>query len=101
MDKLGQGRFSTVYKGKLQDGQDVAVKLLKESRENGQDFMNEVVSVTKTSHVNIATLLGFCYERSKRALVYEYMSKGSLDKYIFQRQATSKKWCGVEFEHTL
>ncbi|KAL0535575.1 hypothetical protein IC582_029911 [Cucumis melo] len=86
MDKLGQGGFSTVYKGKLQDGQDVAVKLLKESRENGQDLMNEVVSVTKTSHVNIATLLGFCYERSKRALVYEYMSKGSLDKYIFQRR---------------
>ena len=94
MDKLGQGGFSTVYKGKLQDGQDVAVKLLNESTENGQDFMNEVVSVTKTSHVNIATLLGFCYEQSKRALVYEYMSNGSLDKYIFQRDLQVKN--GVE-----
>ncbi|TYJ99006.1 LEAF RUST 10 DISEASE-RESISTANCE LOCUS RECEPTOR-LIKE PROTEIN KINASE-like 2.4 [Cucumis melo var. makuwa] len=81
-NKLGQGGFSTVYKGKLPDGRDVAVKLLNESRENGQDFMNEVVSITRTSHVNIASLLGFCYERKKRALIYEYMPRGSLDQYI-------------------
>ncbi|XP_038894369.1 PR5-like receptor kinase isoform X2 [Benincasa hispida] len=93
-NKLGQGGFSTVYKGKLRDGRDVAVKLLNESKENGQDFMNEVVSITKTSHVNIATLLGFCYERSKKALVYEYMSNESLDKYIFQRGLQIKN--GVE-----
>lgn len=72
-----------MYKGKLPSGCDVAVKLLNESRqENGQDFINEVVSIAKTSHVNIVTLLGFCYEQNKRALVYEYMPKGSLDKYI-------------------
>ncbi|CAK9312149.1 unnamed protein product [Citrullus colocynthis] len=82
-NKLGQGGFSIVYKGKLPSGCNVAVKLLNESRqENGQDFINEVVSIAKTSHVNIVTLLGFCYEQNKRALVYEYMPKGSLDKYI-------------------
>ncbi|XP_038894042.1 LEAF RUST 10 DISEASE-RESISTANCE LOCUS RECEPTOR-LIKE PROTEIN KINASE-like 2.1 isoform X2 [Benincasa hispida] len=82
-NKLGQGGFSTVYKGSLPSGCDVAVKLLKQSRqENGQDFINEVVSIAKTSHINIVTLLGLCYEQNKRALVYEYMPKGSLDKYI-------------------
>ena len=81
-NKLGQGGFSTIYRGKLPDGRDVAVKLLNESKENGQDFINEVVSITGTSHVNIASLLGFCYERKKRALIYEYMPRGSLDQYI-------------------
>ncbi|KAL0535572.1 hypothetical protein IC582_029908 [Cucumis melo] len=81
-NKLGQGGFSTVYRGKLPDGRDVAVKLLNESRENGQDFINEVVSITRTSHVNIASLLGFCFERKTRALIFEYMPRGSLDQYI-------------------
>ncbi|XP_038893309.1 LEAF RUST 10 DISEASE-RESISTANCE LOCUS RECEPTOR-LIKE PROTEIN KINASE-like 2.5 isoform X2 [Benincasa hispida] len=84
-NKLGQGGFSSIYKGKLPDGREVAVKLLNESNDNGEDFMNEVVSITRTSHLNIVTLLGFCYEQGKRALVYEYMPKGSLDKYIFHR----------------
>ncbi|MBA0653336.1 hypothetical protein Goklo_020526 [Gossypium klotzschianum] len=45
--------------------------------------MNEVASISRTSHVNIVTLLGFCFERSKRALIYEFMTKGSLDKFIY------------------
>ena len=81
-NELGKGGFSIVYRGKLPDGRDVAVKLLNESKENGQGFINEVVSITRTSHVNIVSLLGFCYERKKRALIYEYMPRGSLDQYI-------------------
>ena len=45
--------------------------------------MNEVMSISRTSHVNIVSLLGFCLEGSKRALIYEYMPNGSLDKYIY------------------
>ncbi|XP_022923742.1 LEAF RUST 10 DISEASE-RESISTANCE LOCUS RECEPTOR-LIKE PROTEIN KINASE-like 2.4 isoform X2 [Cucurbita moschata] len=89
-NKIGQGGFSSVYKGKLPDGRDVAVKLLNESKSNGEEFMNEVVSFAKTSHVNIATLLGFCYERNKRALIYDYMAKGSLDKYISSNRIQEK-----------
>ncbi|XP_040962308.1 LEAF RUST 10 DISEASE-RESISTANCEUS RECEPTOR-LIKE PROTEIN KINASE-like 2.4 isoform X2 [Gossypium hirsutum] len=82
-DKLGQGGFGSVYKGKLPDGHLVAVKFLSEMKGNGEDFMNEVASISRTSHVNIVTLLGFCFERSKRALIYEFMPKGSLDKFIY------------------
>ncbi|MCI41987.1 receptor-like kinase, partial [Trifolium medium] len=46
--------------------------------------MNEVASICGTSHVNIVTLLGFCLEGSKRALVYEFMHNGSLEKFIFE-----------------
>ncbi|PPS13572.1 hypothetical protein GOBAR_AA07003 [Gossypium barbadense] len=84
-DKLGQGGFGSVYKGKLSNGHLVAVKFLSETKGNGEDFMNEVASISRTSHVNIVTLLGFCFERSKRALIYEFMPKGSLDKFIYSQ----------------
>jgi len=60
----------------------VVVKVLKESKGDGEEFMNEVASISRTSHMNIVTLLGFCYEKTKRALIYEFMTKGSLDKFI-------------------
>ncbi|KAK8569160.1 hypothetical protein V6N13_107022 [Hibiscus sabdariffa] len=84
-DKLGQGGYGTVYKGNLPDGRLVAVKVLGESKGNGEDFINEVASISRTSHVNIVTLIGFCFERSKRALIYEFMPHGSLDRFIYDR----------------
>ncbi|WOL03980.1 hypothetical protein Cni_G12701 [Canna indica] len=84
-NKLGQGGYGTVYKGTLQDGHQVAVKVLREAKENGEEFINEVVSISRTSHVNVVRLLGFCMERSKRALVYEFMPNGSLEKFISSR----------------
>lgn len=82
-EKLGEGGFGTAFKGNLKDGRMVAVKLLKGAKGNGEEFLNEVTSIGRTSHVNIVNLLGFCLERSKRALVYEYMANGSLGKYIY------------------
>ncbi|CDO98415.1 unnamed protein product [Coffea canephora] len=87
-DKLGEGGFGEVYKGNLSNGRDIAVKILRESKKDGEAFFNEVLSISKTSHVNIVTLLGFCLDRQKRALVYEYMPKGSLDKYIHGETVT-------------
>ncbi|GFP85325.1 probable receptor-like protein kinase at1g67000 [Phtheirospermum japonicum] len=81
-DKLGQGGYGCVYKGKLPDGSLVAVKVLTDTDSNGEDFINEVASISRTSHVNIVNLLGFCFDTKKRALVYEYMPNKSLDKYI-------------------
>ncbi|KAF3444282.1 hypothetical protein FNV43_RR13972 [Rhamnella rubrinervis] len=86
---IGKGGYGCVYKGTLPDGQLVAVKLLKDSKSNGEDFINEVASIGRTSHVNIVNLLGFCYERAKRALIYEYMPNGSLDKFIFNQESVN------------
>ncbi|KAJ6867281.1 hypothetical protein NC652_038490 [Populus alba x Populus x berolinensis] len=82
---LGQGGFGNVYRGKLPDGRLVAIKVLKEAKGDGEEFMNEVASISRTSHVNVVTLLGFCYERNKRALIYEFMPNGSLDSFIFDK----------------
>ncbi|CAA0807003.1 PR5-like receptor kinase [Striga hermonthica] len=81
-EKLGQGGYGSVYKGKLPDDILVAVKVLTDTNSNGEEFINEVASISRTSHVNIVNLLGFCFDTQKRALVYEYMPNKSLDKYI-------------------
>ncbi|KAL5726493.1 hypothetical protein ACHQM5_009534 [Ranunculus cassubicifolius] len=81
--KLGHGGFGSVFKGKLPDGRLVAVKLLNETKGDGDDFINEVASISKTSHVNVVTLLGFCNEGHRRALIYEFVPNGSLEKFIY------------------
>ncbi|CAL5352933.1 unnamed protein product [Camellia sinensis] len=73
--KLGQGGFGGVYKGKLKNDSPIAVKVLNESKGNGEEFINEVTSISRTSHVNIVSLLGFCFEGHRRALIYEFMPR--------------------------
>ncbi|XP_039020160.1 cysteine-rich receptor-like protein kinase 26 [Hibiscus syriacus] len=83
-NKLGQGGFGSVYKGKLSTGQDIAVKRL--SRESGQgdlEFKNEVLLVAKLQHRNLVRLLGFSLQRTERLLVYEFVQNASLDRFIF------------------
>ncbi|RCV24548.1 hypothetical protein SETIT_5G094100v2 [Setaria italica] len=82
-NKLGEGGYGAVFKGRLDDGRLVAVKFLHNSKGEGEEFVNEVMSIGRTSHVNIVNLFGFCLEGSKRALIYEFMPNGSLDKFIY------------------
>ncbi|XP_040371442.1 LEAF RUST 10 DISEASE-RESISTANCE LOCUS RECEPTOR-LIKE PROTEIN KINASE-like 2.4 isoform X2 [Rosa chinensis] len=97
-DKIGKGGYGTVYKGVQPDGLVVAVKVLSESKGNGEEFINEVASIGRTSHVNIVTLLGFCYERDKRALIYEYMPNGSLDNFIHKQGSDVNANCRLEWK---
>ncbi|KAF3432824.1 hypothetical protein FNV43_RR23926 [Rhamnella rubrinervis] len=84
--KLGQGGYGSVFKGKLQSGHPVAIKVLNKVKANGQDFINEVATIGRIHHVNVVRLIGFCVDGSKRALVYEYMPNGSLDTFIFSHK---------------
>ncbi|KAH7659327.1 Glycerophosphodiester phosphodiesterase protein [Dioscorea alata] len=83
-EKLGQGGFGSVYKGRLPWDRLVAIKMLTNSKYNaGEDFINEVSTIGRIHHINVVKLIGFCSDGSQRALVYEYMPNGSLDKFIF------------------
>ncbi|RHN77721.1 putative glycerophosphodiester phosphodiesterase, protein kinase RLK-Pelle-LRK10L-2 family [Medicago truncatula] len=87
-DKLGEGGFGTVFKGKLRSGPCVAIKMLGKSKGNGRDFISEVATIGRIHHLNVVQLIGFCTEGSKRALVYEFMPNGSLDKFIFSKEGS-------------
>ncbi|XP_072956364.1 cysteine-rich receptor-like protein kinase 15 [Typha angustifolia] len=83
-NKLGEGGFGPVYKGILQDGQEIAVKRLSTSSAQGLiELRNEVILVAKLQHKNLVRLLGFCLEEQEKLLVYEYLQNTSLDKIIF------------------
>ncbi|CAA7018255.1 unnamed protein product [Microthlaspi erraticum] len=83
-NKLGQGGFGAVYKGKLPDETDIAVKRLSRSSEQGTtEFKNEVVIVAKLQHKNLVKILGFCVEGDEQILVYEFVPNKSLDYFLF------------------
>ena len=82
-DKLGQGAYGTVFKGKLSNDILVAVKILNNiSKGNGEEFVNEVATIGQIHHINVVRLVGYCADGFRRALVYEYLPNDSLEKYI-------------------
>ncbi|KAI4296565.1 hypothetical protein L6164_036513 [Bauhinia variegata] len=83
-NKLGQGGFGPVYKGKLLNGQEIAVKRL--SRKSGQgleEFKNEMILIAKLQHRNLVRLMGCSIHGDEKLLVYEYMPNRSLDCFLF------------------
>ncbi|CAH8277574.1 unnamed protein product [Arabidopsis lyrata] len=90
-NKIGQGGFGIVYKGRLLGGQEIAVKrLLKMSTQGIDEFKNELSLNASVQHVNLVQLLGYCFEGGEMILIYEYLENSSLDKFIFDKSQSSK-----------
>ncbi|KAF8018604.1 hypothetical protein BT93_H3485 [Corymbia citriodora subsp. variegata] len=87
-EELGKGSFGAVYKGSLSRGKRiVAVKRLEKVINEGErEFHAEMRVIGRTHHKNLVRLLGYCAEGSKRLLVYEFMSNGSLADLLFRSQ---------------
>ncbi|XP_074328258.1 rust resistance kinase Lr10-like [Apium graveolens] len=97
-DKLDEGAFDTVFKGKFRSGHLVAVKILGKSKATGQEFKYEVATSGRINHVNVVELIVFCFEGPKRALVYKFMPNGSLEKYIFRKEGTEEEIISLSWE---
>ncbi|KAF6172639.1 hypothetical protein GIB67_041962 [Kingdonia uniflora] len=85
-NKLGRGGFGSEYKGKFHDGQEIAVKRLsKRSGQGSEEFMNEVVVISKLQHRNLVRLVGSYIEVEEKMLVYEYLPKAWIHSFLIQR----------------
>ncbi|KAI8022289.1 Rust resistance kinase Lr10 [Camellia lanceoleosa] len=85
-EKVGQGGYGIVYKGKLSNDVYVAVKILNNVKGNGDEFINEVQTMGRIHHINVVRLVGYCADGFRRALLYEFLPNNSLDKFISSNQ---------------
>ncbi|EOA20953.1 hypothetical protein CARUB_v10001286mg [Capsella rubella] len=109
---IGRGGFGSVYKGRLQSGQDIAVKIYFTSSIRAErEFHNQLDILSKLRHKNLINLLSFCTKRDQHCLVYEFMPNSSLDRFILDpHRASQLSWemcrnivdgiaCGLRYLH--
>ncbi|KAK7405143.1 hypothetical protein VNO78_06341 [Psophocarpus tetragonolobus] len=90
--RLGQGGFGPVYRGTLDDGQEIAAKRLSNCSGQGiKEFKNEVILCAKLQHRNLVKVLGCSIQGEEKVLIYEYMPNKSLDSFLFGNLADSSK----------
>lgn len=92
-NKLGEGGFGPVFKGKLNDGRVIAVKQLSMASHQGKtQFIAEIATISAVQHRNLVKLYGCCIEGANRLLVYEYLENKSLDQAVFGEQSLNLDW---------
>ncbi|CAF1838068.1 unnamed protein product [Brassica oleracea] len=97
---LGEGGFGKVYKGYIDENlrqsikaQPVAVKLLDiEGLQGHREWLSEVILLGQLKHPNLVKLIGYCCEEEERVLIYEFMSRCSLENHLFKRISISLPW---------
>ncbi|XAR53406.1 Non-specific serine/threonine protein kinase [Bertholletia excelsa] len=90
---LGKGGFGTVYLGGMEDGNDVAVKMLSPASSQGhKEFRTEVELLMRVHHRNLASFVGYCDDKNNLALIYEYMANGNLKDYISDGRVHNLNW---------
>ncbi|KAJ0866150.1 putative protein kinase RLK-Pelle-SD-2b family [Helianthus annuus] len=75
--------YGAVFEGTLEDDSKIAVKCLEGLGQVNKSFLAEVQTIGSIHHVNLVRLRGFSAWKSQRFLVYEFMSNGSLDRWIY------------------
>ncbi|XP_078157035.1 G-type lectin S-receptor-like serine/threonine-protein kinase At1g61490 [Carex rostrata] len=81
---IGEGQLGPVYKGILENGEEIAVKRVSRSAHNGNEQLkNELNLLARLKHKNLVKLLGFCIQREEIILCFEFMTNSSLDQVLY------------------
>ncbi|XP_069144846.1 putative serine/threonine-protein kinase isoform X4 [Solanum lycopersicum] len=94
-NKIGEGGFGSVYKGRLQDGTFMAVKVLSvelESMRGEREFVSEIAALSDIKHENLVNLRGCCVDGAHRLLVYDYMENNSLSLTLLGGEQNRSKF---------
>ncbi|XP_049342657.1 putative serine/threonine-protein kinase [Solanum verrucosum] len=94
-NRIGEGGFGSVYKGRLEDGSFVAVKVLLielESMRGEREFISEIAALSNITHENLVTLRGYCVDGTKRLLVYDYMENNCLSQTLLGEEENRSKF---------
>ncbi|KAF8090323.1 hypothetical protein N665_0479s0026 [Sinapis alba] len=82
---LGEGGFGRVYHGSMEDGTEIAVKLLTRDNQNrDREFIAEVEMLSRLHHRNLVKLIGICIEGRTRCLIYELVHNGSVESHLHE-----------------
>ncbi|XP_071702071.1 wall-associated receptor kinase-like 14 [Rutidosis leptorrhynchoides] len=91
--RLGVGAYGTVYAGKLNSNEWVAVKKIRNRDTEGNDqVMNEIKLISTVNHPNLVRLLGCCIEKGEQILVYEFMPNGTLSQHLQKERGKGLSW---------
>ncbi|KAB2086601.1 hypothetical protein ES319_A04G043600v1, partial [Gossypium barbadense] len=83
---LGSGSFGYVYKGRLLDGMEVAIKVFNLQTEGAfRSFDIECDAMRNIVHRNIVKVITCCSSVNFKALVLDYMSNGNLEKWLHSK----------------
>ncbi|KAF7809420.1 G-type lectin S-receptor-like serine/threonine-protein kinase LECRK2 [Senna tora] len=87
-EEIGRGSSGAVYRGTIcGTNRRVAVKKIDKVVDEGErEFQAEIIAIARTHHRNLVQLIGFCIDGSRKLLVYEYMSNGSLSDLLFKAE---------------
>ncbi|KAJ0090023.1 hypothetical protein Patl1_14250 [Pistacia atlantica] len=92
---VGRGGYAEVYKGVLQDGEEIAVKRLTKCSTDDRkekDFLTEIGTIGHVSHPNVLSLLGCCIDNGLY-LIFQFFSRGSISDFGLA------KWLPSQWSH--
>uniref|UniRef100_A0A0D3DGR2 non-specific serine/threonine protein kinase n=1 Tax=Brassica oleracea var. oleracea TaxID=109376 RepID=A0A0D3DGR2_BRAOL len=102
---IGKGGFGIVYLGSLEDGTEIAVKMINDSSfgktkgsssssssQVSKEFQVEAELLLTVHHRNLASFVGYCDDGRGMALIYEYMANGNLQDYLSNENAEDLSW---------
>ena len=96
---MGKSTYGTVYKATLEDGNQVAVKRLREKiAKNQREFEAEVNMLGKIRHPNLLSLRAYYLgPKGEKLLVFDFMPKGSLASFLHGKFSWSMGFLSPKF----